>query len=84
VKKLRKVNKAKRKESRKAVEERLASQASLMMKHPKECCLCDTPFVRTKETVLTWRVTVNSERVRLTCPDCSALVDETIGKYNGK
>ena len=84
MKKLRKVNKAKRKETRKAVEERLASQASLMMKHPKECCLCDAPFVRTKETVLTWQVTVNAERVRLTCPQCSALVEKTIGRYNEK
>jgi len=84
VTKVRKGNKVKRKAKRKVAEEKLSSQASLMMKHPMECCLCDAPFVRTKETVLTWQVTVNAERVRLTCPKCSALVEKTIGRYNEK
>ena len=82
MKKLRKVSPQRRKKARKVAEENLDTRASLMMKHPKNCCLCDLPFERTAETVLTWRVTVNESRVRLTCPACSALVQKTIDHHN--
>ena len=72
MKKLRKVNKAKRKRERKEAQQLLANRASLMMNHPKECCVCNTEFARTRETVKTWNVTVAEDRVRLTCPKCWA------------
>ena len=68
--KLRKVNTAKRKKDHKEAQERLSTQTSLMMNHPKECCVCENKFHRTKESVLSWHVTVIEERVRLTCPEC--------------
>lgn len=77
MKKLRKVNKAKRKREHKEAEQLLMSRVSLMMNHPKECCVCNTEFVRTHEAVKTWNVTVADDRVRLTCPECwSALMKE--------
>jgi len=82
VKKLRKINRTKRKEDRKDAEERLATQAALMMKHPKECCICSKKFVRNQETVTTWQVTIREERVRLTCPDCWTILLEAMENLN--
>jgi len=78
--KIRKINKAKRKEKESIARERLAEQAALMMKHPTGCCICCMPFERTQETVKTWQVTVIQEkkRVRLTCPGCWQLVKEVV------
>ena len=78
MKKIRKVNTKKRKKERKDAQERLATQASLMMKHPKECCLCDKLFERNHETVKTWQVTITEERVRLTCPECWTLLTKLL------
>jgi len=78
--KLRKVNRAKRKEKSRNAQERMAMQASLMMEHPTECCVCKEPFERTQETVKTWQVTVIQEKkvVRLTCPSCWTLLTEEL------
>jgi len=78
MRKIRKVNTNKRKKKRKAAEERLATQASLMKNHPEECCVCGTDFTRTQETVITWRVIIREERVRLTCPSCWGKIQEVI------
>lgn len=67
----------KTKGSKRTHEEAMAAaerQAKLIASHPKECCLCDRPFERTPETVQTWHVVVNEERVHLTCPPCWAIV----------
>jgi len=53
-------------------------KAKLIAAHPTECCLCDRPFERTAETVKSWHVVVNEERVRLTCPPCWAIVRHTL------
>jgi|TARA_R110002020_G_scaffold20583_2_gene70283 hypothetical protein len=76
--KIRKVNTKKRKKERKEANERLAEQTAQMMKHPKECCVCQTSFERTQETVKTWTVTVNEGRVRLTCPSCWGIIQEVV------
>jgi len=78
--KLRKVNTTKRKEKRKEAQERLASQASLMMNHPTECCVCKKLFTRDHTTVKTWMITVLEEKkaVHLTCPDCWGTIEEVI------
>lgn len=72
MKKLRKVNKGKRKQERRDAKDRLADSAAAMINHPTECCICATKFNRNKETVKTWMVTVISEKkvVHLTCPSC--------------
>ncbi len=79
MKKLRKVV-TKKGKTAKAIKKLLAEQAALMMKQPKECCVCNEPFERTPETVKTWQVTVLQEKktVRLTCPRCSQLVSEVV------
>jgi hypothetical protein len=82
MKKLRKVNTAKRKADRKNAEKQLAEQTALMMKHPKECCMCKTTFERNRETVKTWHVTVREERVHLTCPGCWKVVNEVLETRN--
>jgi len=78
MRKLRKTNPGKRKRDRRATHKKLAAQTSLMMKHPTECCVCAQSFKRTHETVKTWRVTIVEERVRLTCPSCSATISEVL------
>jgi hypothetical protein len=77
VKKLRKVNREKRKQNRRDAKERLADQAGAMINHPTECCVCATKFERNKETVKSWMVTVISEKkvVHLTCPECWVKVE---------
>ena len=78
MKKLRKIDTAKRKKERKDARERLAAQATHMLNHPEDCCVCHAPFERTAETVLTWRVRVRDEAVRLTCPDCWGVIKEAL------
>jgi len=72
MRKIRKVNTNKRKKERKVKQQELQEQTSLLMNHPQDCCICNAPFVRSPETVNTWKVTVIREkkRVRLTCPTC--------------
>jgi hypothetical protein len=82
MKKLRKVNTAKRKAARKNVEKQLAEQTALMMKHPKECCMCKALFERNRETVKTWHVTIREERVHLTCPGCWGVINEVLETRN--
>ena len=80
MKKLRKVNREKRKQKRRDAKERLADQAASMINHPTECCVCATRFDRNEETVKSWMVTVVSEKkvVHLTCPNCWDTVKEVI------
>lgn len=78
MKKIRKVDTNKRKKERKALQKKLQNQTSLMMKHPKECCVCKKPFERNAETVKTWQVSVIEDRVRLTCPDCWGTISEVL------
>jgi len=78
--KIRKVNKAKRKQERKSALDRMEAQTSLMMEHPTECCVCKKLFKRDHQTVKTWMVTIIEEKkaVRLTCPECWGTVNEVI------
>ena len=82
MKKFRKLNRSKRKVQRKEAQERLAAQTALMMKHPKECCVCDKKFVRNSQTVKTWQVTVREDRVRLTCADCWKVIEEGLERVS--
>ena len=76
MKKLRKVDTAKRKQDRKDAKKVLETHAAMFLDHSKECCLCKTEFIRSRETVKTWHITVHGERVRLTCPDCWSIIQE--------
>ena len=82
MKKIRKINKAARKEARKEAQEKLAKNVSLIAGHPTECCVCAAPFKRTRQTVKSWQVVVREERVRLTCPTCWATITEVLEKRN--
>ncbi len=84
MKKLRKVNGAKRKQQRKDAQKRLEEELGVMLKHPTECCVCAAPFERTHESVKTWMITTTNERktVRLTCPTCWSRVVETVEKFD--
>ena len=75
MKKLRRPNTAKRK---KELQEKLETQTSLMMKHPKECCVCHLEFDRTPASVVEWKIVVRETRVRLTCPDCWGKIQEAL------
>ena len=79
MKKIRKVNTNKRKKQRKEAQQRLEKQAAAFLDHPKQCCICQVPFERNPETVKTWHVVVNENRVRLTCPECWGKINEVIG-----
>ena len=78
MKKLRKVDTAKRKQDRKDAKKALETHAAMFLDHSKECCLCETEFIRSRKTVKTWHVTVHGERVRLTCPDCWGTINEVL------
>jgi len=82
MKKLRKVNTNKRKKERKSLQKKLQTQTSLMMKHPKECCVCQAKFNRTPETVMEWKIVVREKRVRLTCPKCWDTISEAMESTN--
>jgi len=77
MKKLRKVNMAKRKAARQLAKS-LEDATAAILDHPTECVLCKAPFVRTKKSVKSWIVTVAQERVHLTCPSCSKVVKEVV------
>jgi len=76
--KIRKVNTNKRKKDRKDAQEALQKKTAAFLDHPKECCVCDAIFERTKEAVKTWHVVVNEDRVRLTCPDCWSTIEKAV------
>ena len=78
MKKIRKVTPGKQKQDRKDVQEDMVRQVALFSKHPTECCICKLGFERTKETVLSWQITINEERVRLTCPRCWGIIKEAL------
>ena len=80
MKKLRKVTPGKRKQDRKDAQEDMERRTALFAKHPTECCLCNTKFERTKETVKMWQVTTREDRVRLTCPGCWSILQKGITK----
>jgi len=80
MRKIRKVDTNKRKKDRKKAEQQLQETTAAFLRHPKECCVCKTPFERNKETVLSWQVVVREDRVRLTCPSCWKAVNEAIEK----
>ena len=78
MKKLRKVNTAKRKKARKDALARLEQQAAAFLDHPQECCVCKKEFERTTETVASWQVTVREDRIRLTCPPCWSTIKKVL------
>ena len=80
MKKLRKVNTSKRKRDRKKAQDRLAQRTAMMLSHPTECCACETPFVRSHDTVKSWNVTINESRIRLTCPGCWRQLEDALEK----
>jgi predicted RNA-binding Zn-ribbon protein involved in translation (DUF1610 family) len=84
MKKLRKVDTTQRKKDRKEAQEALKRKTAMFLDHPKECCVCDLPFERTKETVKTWQITTREERVRLTCPNCWGTIAEALKNANVK
>tara|TARA_Y100000296_G_C4981800_1_gene160964 strand:- start:218 stop:478 length:261 start_codon:yes stop_codon:yes gene_type:complete len=84
MKKLRKVNPAKRKQERKDVNEKMAERTAMFLDHPTECCVCGATFERTLETVRQWYVVVREKRVRLTCPNCWGTISEALENPNVK
>ena len=78
MKKIRKVNKEKRKQQRKDAQKRMEEQISLFSEHPKECCVCKDEFKRNRTTVKTWQITIREKRVRLTCPKCWDIIKKAL------
>ena len=63
----------------------LAEQMSLFEKLPIKCNVCEKSFDKTdREMVFSWKVVVREEQeiVRLYCPECHNLAEETIEKVN--
>jgi hypothetical protein len=78
MKKIRKVNTAKRKKEAKEAQERLAARTSLLLNMPEECCVCTAAFdKKSREMAQTWHVVVYEEKkkVHLTCPTCWRAVE---------
>lgn len=72
---------------RKKLEQKMASQAALILAMPNECKICKEPFdKKNKMMVMTWFVEVfNAEkRVDLYCPKCSeARRNDAISRDSG-
>lgn len=82
MKKLRNIKPGQRKRERKEAREALEQKTAAFLDHPKECCVCKTPFERNLETVKTWQVVTIQSRVRLTCPECWCTIKETMEREN--
>ncbi len=82
MKKLRNSKPGYRKRQRRQQAQEFEKQAAAFLDHSMECCACKAPFERTQETVKEWHVVVRSGRVRLACPDCWRIINETLEKEN--
>jgi hypothetical protein len=80
MKKVRNIKPGQRKRERRDATAALEAKTAAFLDHSKECCVCTTPFERTKETVSNWHVSVIEGRVRLACPDCWDLVEKVVEK----
>tara|TARA_R110002012_G_scaffold528_2_gene2465 strand:- start:8747 stop:8995 length:249 start_codon:yes stop_codon:yes gene_type:complete len=80
MKKIRRIKPGQKKRERRDAEAALKKKTAAFLDHPQECCVCTTPFERTKETVSSWHVSVIEGRVRMACPDCWNLVRQTVEK----
>ena len=73
MKKIRKIDKKKRKEEHRLAQQNLKRTVGSMLNMPGECALCHTPFdKKNKEMAFTWNVTVYEQKnkIYLTCPPC--------------
>ncbi len=79
--KIRKIDTNARKRRRKEAMKELEAKAAAFLDHPTECCVCHAIFERNKETVKSWHVTVDEDRVRLTCPGCWGTVTALVERF---
>ena len=78
MKKIRNIKPGQRKRERREAQAGLKRRMTAFLDHDKECCVCKTEFERNLETVKTWHVVVNEDRVRLTCPKCWGIIEKTL------
>ena len=78
--------KKKEKKQAQAHEEHLSKQMSMFDRLPDKCSACKTPFPKTREAHMTWRVTVRNEeqQVRLFCPACQRKAREVMENNNNE
>ena len=69
-------------------EDALTTQTALFSKLPEECLMCELPFDKTDNAMVTsWSVVVREDKgvVRLYCPDCWTAAQRIVTKYkNGE
>jgi len=83
MKKIRKVNAAKRKKEIKEAQKRMAERTSMLLNVPEKCCVCETQFdKKSKEMATTWHVVVmeQKKKIHLTCPVCWEAVEKVVEK----
>ena len=83
MKKIRKVNTAKRKKEIKEAQARLATRTSMLLNVPEKCCVCETKFdKKSREMANTWHVVVmeQKKKIHLTCPSCWKAVEREAEK----
>jgi hypothetical protein len=62
--------------------EQLAQKVFLFDKLPESCSACEKEFdKRDHEMVLSWKVVVRQETVRIFCPDCTKKTKEILDEY---
>ena len=83
-----KIKRAKKKKKEKAqareTQQRLTKQMNMFDRLPQACDACETPFPKTREAHMSWRVVVRpeKEKVWLFCPDCQEKAKELVEKNN--
>jgi len=69
-------------------EDPLTAKTALFSKLPEECLMCELPFDKTDNAMVTsWSVVVREDKgvVRLYCPDCWSAAQKVVEKYkNGE
>ena len=83
-KKLKRAKKKQEQQKLQEVQKTLQRQMNMFQRLPGECSACTTPFPKTKEAHMTWRVVVRSKKklVRLFCPECQQKAKELVENNN--
>ncbi len=76
--------KKKEKAAADAAQKKLKQQVNMFDRLPSECSSCKSNFPKTRESHMTWRVVVKTqkEKVWLFCPDCQEKAKKMVENNN--
>ena len=69
----------------KKLERKISKQLNMFDMLPENCLTCEKHFdKKSKEQSMTWKTIVKKDSVRLYCPECWAMAENTIREYGEK